>query len=197
KEESKQHANEDKDKKRVWKKSLLLFIPLRLGLEKLNLEYMSGILHCLEMKHSIGIIGGKPQRSLYFVGYQRDHLFYLDPHYVFEYPSSLSSSSSSFSGTSDIPFTCKTIQSLHISQLDPCMALGFFIRDQLDFDLFWNQCLLFSTLHSFPIFQVGEQMPTLPDLFPTLAHNTLSYPEDPSPHSQLHPTFEDSEWEIL
>lgn len=39
----------------------------------------------LEFKQSIGIIGGKPNKALYFIGREGlDKLIYLDPHYVQE-----------------------------------------------------------------------------------------------------------------
>jgi cysteine protease ATG4 len=30
----------------------------------------------------VGILGGKPNFALYFVGYQGNHMIFLDPHFV-------------------------------------------------------------------------------------------------------------------
>merc|ERR1719336_2595899 len=63
-------------------RSLLLLLPLRLGLQKLNEKYIPALMTCFRMPHSVGFVGGKPQRSLYFVGDQDERLLYLDPHVV-------------------------------------------------------------------------------------------------------------------
>ncbi|ETO28410.1 hypothetical protein RFI_08723 [Reticulomyxa filosa] len=162
------------DEQKVWKKAIFIFVPLRLGLDQLNANYIAGILGCLQFRHSIGFVGGKPQRSLYFVGHQNQHLFYLDPHTVFD-----------CSVPHSVPTYCHLVQSLSIRELDPSMALGFFIRDQRDFDLFWSQCLEFTQI-PFPIFTVGDHVPTFDDRW-----------EDVSVNSHDHGSSDDSEWEKL
>ncbi len=61
---------------------LLLIVPTRLGIDKLNKTYIPHLKACLECPFSVGIIGGKPNKSLYFVGYQDEDVVYLDPHVV-------------------------------------------------------------------------------------------------------------------
>ena len=36
----------------------------------------------MEVKTFKGVIGGKPQKALYFLGLHNDEFIYLDPHYV-------------------------------------------------------------------------------------------------------------------
>lgn len=48
---------------------LLLVVPLRLGLSDLNEAYVPGIKAALEIEQNIGIIGGRPNHALYFIGY--------------------------------------------------------------------------------------------------------------------------------
>ncbi|KAJ2505218.1 prephenate dehydrogenase (NADP(+)), partial [Coemansia sp. RSA 2052] len=59
---------------------LLLLIPVRLGLSRLNLGYIPKIKTLFQIPQSVGLVGGKPSRSFYFIGRQGDNLFYLDPH---------------------------------------------------------------------------------------------------------------------
>lgn len=57
------------DKNGKWK-SLILLIPVRLGAEKFNSIYAPCLTTLFSLKQCIGIIGGRPKHSLYFVGYQ-------------------------------------------------------------------------------------------------------------------------------
>lgn len=59
---------------------LLLVIPLRLGLGEINPIYFDGLKKCFEIPGNIGIIGGRPNQALYFIGYVGDEALFLDPH---------------------------------------------------------------------------------------------------------------------
>ena len=50
--------------------AIMLLIPMRLGVDKLNPIYIDNIRFLLSLDQSLGIIGGRPKHSLYFVGYQ-------------------------------------------------------------------------------------------------------------------------------
>ena len=64
-----QETPKHQNHKQYWK-SVIILIPLRLGSDRLNVAYA----HCLKLllstEYCIGIIGGRPKHSLYFVGFQ-------------------------------------------------------------------------------------------------------------------------------
>ena len=47
---------------------LLLFIPLRLGQEKFNMEYSEALKACFSVPQTVGVIGGRPRHALWFIG---------------------------------------------------------------------------------------------------------------------------------
>ena len=49
---------------------------------QLNPRYVPQLQQVLAMPQSIGIVGGRPGSSLYFLGCQDSHVIYLDPHQV-------------------------------------------------------------------------------------------------------------------
>ncbi|KAI5207217.1 hypothetical protein AUEXF2481DRAFT_43367 [Aureobasidium subglaciale EXF-2481] len=106
----------------------LILLGTMLGISGVTPSYREGIKAALRLPQSVGIAGGRPASSHYFIGTQADHLFYLDPHTTRPLlPSSPSEA--------DIA-TCHT-RRLHLIPLegmDPSMLLGFLIRDEVD----WN-----------------------------------------------------------
>lgn len=52
----------------------------RVVLVQVNERYISQLQEVLQWPQSIGIVGGRPSSSLYFVGYQGNQVLYLDPH---------------------------------------------------------------------------------------------------------------------
>jgi hypothetical protein len=50
--------------------ALLLLIPLTLGVGKVNELYLPQLQRVLTFPQSVGIVGGRPGASLFFVGYQ-------------------------------------------------------------------------------------------------------------------------------
>lgn len=63
---------------------VLVWLPMRLGVEGLNNIYVEAVKELLTMPQSVGIAGGRPNSSLYFVGHDGGspcNLIYLDPHF--------------------------------------------------------------------------------------------------------------------
>ena len=63
-------------------KSVLILIGIRLGLDGVNPIYYDSIKTLFTFPHSVGIAGGRPSSSYYFVASQANSLFYLDPHFT-------------------------------------------------------------------------------------------------------------------
>ncbi|XP_014561682.1 hypothetical protein COCVIDRAFT_22350 [Bipolaris victoriae FI3] len=62
-----------------WQPTLIL-VGTRLGIDKITPVYWEALKASLQMKQSIGIAGGRPSASHYFVATQGNNFFYLDPH---------------------------------------------------------------------------------------------------------------------
>ncbi|ALC47492.1 CG6194 [Drosophila busckii] len=134
--QTKKSNNDDIKVEQHWK-SLIVLIPLRLGTDKLNTVYA----HCLKLllstEHCLGIIGGKPKHSLYFVGFQEDKLIHLDPHYCQEM---VDVNQECFPMHS---FHCKSPRKLKSSKMDPSCCIGFYCATKSDFDSFVESVQLY------------------------------------------------------
>ena len=110
---------------------LLLLIPSRLGIDKVNPVYIEHLKFSLSSSSSVGIVGGKPNKSLYFFAFQEDYVFYLDPHFVHSTVKPIDSK-----GQVHDSYKVRFPQKTKFLDLDPSLALGFFIRTRADFEAF-------------------------------------------------------------
>ncbi|KAH0447970.1 hypothetical protein IEQ34_023193 [Dendrobium chrysotoxum] len=127
--------------------------------------YHDSIKSTFAFPQSVGIAGGRPSSSYYFVGYQGNSLFYLDPHHVrnsvtFKYPPPNQEHDDewwahAYSEQELATFHNDRPRRMPMKSLDPSMLLGFLIQDEED-------------LHDFvirvkglprPIFSVVDSMP--------------------------------------
>jgi len=106
----------------------LIVLGIRLGIEKVTAAYHSALKAALEMPQSVGIAGGRPSSSHYFVGHQGDSFIYLDPHFTRQMLSPQPSAE-------DVE-TCHTrrVRRIPLTEMDPSMLLGFLLHSKDDFE---------------------------------------------------------------
>lgn len=143
------------DSESFWR-PLILFIPLRLGLSTINSVYFSALKRTFAFQQSLGILGGRPNHALYFIGCCGDDLIYLDPHIT--QPSvnlddniSQLIDSCTINNTSDdsvnsiemddVSYHCERASRMSISCLDPSISLCFLCKTEADFDQWANVTL--------------------------------------------------------
>lgn len=61
---------------------VLILVGIRLGIDGVNPIYYESVKTLFTFPQTVGIAGGRPSSSYYFVGAQGDSLFYLDPHHT-------------------------------------------------------------------------------------------------------------------
>lgn len=103
--------------------SLLLLVPVRLGSESLNPIYIPCVKSLLALDHCVGIIGGKPKHSVYFVGFQDNKLVHLDPHYC--QMATEPSRDKNYRDFDIKTYHCRTPRKLAASRMDPSCTIGF------------------------------------------------------------------------
>ncbi|KAF7294385.1 Cysteine protease [Mycena kentingensis (nom. inval.)] len=150
---------------------VLLLLGLRLGIDNVHPIYYSTIEELFAFPQSMGIAGGRPSSSYYFVGAQGDGLFYLDPHHsrpalplrppppgttelTDDYYSAL------YSTLELQTYHCDKIRKMPINALDPSMLIGFLVRDITEWKDFRRR------VENLPqaIFSVQDERPLWPSV---------------------------------
>lgn len=168
-----------------WQRPVVVLVGIRLGLDGVNPMYYESIKRLFTFPQSVGIAGGRPSSSYYFLGYQGSSLFYLDPHQVrpavpYRHPPSVfpaveegsigHDSQSSHANDDDnadewwahafteaelATFHCDKPRRMPLRSLDPSMLLGFLVQDPASLED------LASRVRGLPkaIFSIQEELP--------------------------------------
>eukprot|EP00892_Ulva_mutabilis_P008742 jgi/Ulvmu1/623/UM001_0631.1 len=99
------------------RRGLLVLVPVVLGVERLNSAYTQQLRLLLQWPQSVGIIGGRPGHSYYFMGFQGDRLICLDPH-VMQPTDAAAGHLATHRPVG--------VQSVPMAAIDSTMALGFY-----------------------------------------------------------------------
>ncbi|CRK27346.1 hypothetical protein BN1708_014763 [Verticillium longisporum] len=111
----------------------LILVGTRLGIDKITPVYWEALIAALQMPQSIGIAGGRPSSSHYFIGAQGSFLFYLDPHHTRTALPYHQDPTLYAQADVDSVHT-RRLRRLHVREMDPSMLIGFVIHDEDDWD---------------------------------------------------------------
>ncbi|KAI4142961.1 MAG: hypothetical protein L6R39_004763 [Caloplaca ligustica] len=118
----------------------LILVGIRLGIDRITPVYWEALKASLQLPQSVGIAGGRPSSSHYFVGVQGDNFFFLDPHQT----------RPALPRREDVTeYTTEEIDSCHTR---------FLIRDRKDWDE-WRKSV--SEVQGKPVVHVADKEPIM------------------------------------
>ncbi|KAJ5766403.1 uncharacterized protein N7511_004019 [Penicillium nucicola] len=105
----------------------LILLGIRLGIDHITPVYWDGLRAALQYPQSVGVAGGRPSSSHYFVGAQDSHLFFLDPHST--RPATPYRPDELYTQEELDSYYTTRLRRIHIKDMDPSMLIGFLIKD--------------------------------------------------------------------
>lgn len=93
----------------------------RIGLSTPEIKYLNILDKLIEFPEFQGILGGKPEKALYFVGKHEKHYIYLDPHYV-------QNADKEIESLKDTYF-CGSFRKCRNTVVDSSMGISFYFRN--------------------------------------------------------------------
>ncbi|WFD32178.1 Cysteine protease atg4 [Malassezia sp. CBS 17886] len=135
---------------------VLILAAQRLGIDAVAPPHRAALLNTFAFPQTVGIAGGRPASSLYFVGRYRDNVLFLDPHTTrtsvpFRHPppslyredraehasgSSLFTSwyCNAYAPQELATFQASQVHSMPVGSMDPSMLFGFLCTSEADWD---------------------------------------------------------------
>lgn len=131
-------------------KSLILFVSVRLGNDKINPFYVPCLKSLLAYEHCIGIIGGRPKHALYFIGFQDEKLIHMDPHSC---QPAIDVERDDFNEKS---FHSPAVRMMSFTEMDPSCAIGFYFQERNMFEDFVSKFSEITVYLDYPVFALIE-----------------------------------------
>lgn len=106
-------------------KAGVIFVSVRIGMEKIEESYFDSIRKIFEIKNNLGIIGGRTNKAYYFIGTCKEGLLYLDPHFNQE---AIKNKNDLLVNTNFNTYNVKDVYCLKFEDLSPSFTVGFIFR---------------------------------------------------------------------
>ena len=160
------------DKYYTFEKMGLIFITVRLGVNKVSADYFPSIKKKFNCKECIGFIGGKKysNSASYFFGFYENQLLYLDPHYN-------NISINKLDAESIKTYTYKNIYQFKFGALKGGLTMGFLFRNIKEFNDLLT-CFRNTKKEEFHCFDFSEKMTKKEDQSLNKFMNEMSTTDD-------------------
>lgn len=112
----------------------MLIVPLRLGLTEVNPIYIDALKRCFQIAGNVGMIGGRPNQALYFIGYVGDEALFLDPHTTQSSGCTVGDKRTDEEREADAMFHQRHAGRIDFRAMDPSLALAFLCRTRGEFE---------------------------------------------------------------